>query len=75
MTRKRCCKLLMACGATRNEVNRVMRASFGLTNRGKFFFALPQLLCSQALRSGTIVPIADCKFMALQVFGINPDEP
>ena len=38
MTRKRCRKLLMACGATRNEVNRVMRASFGLTNRGKFFF-------------------------------------
>jgi hypothetical protein len=64
----------MACGATRNEVNRVMRASFGLTNRGKLIFALPQLLCSQALRSGVIVPIASCKLMTLQVLGINPDE-
>ena len=75
MTRKRCCKLLMACGATRNEANRVMRAAFGCTNRGKLIFAMPQLLYLLALRNGTIWPIASGKLMTLQVLGINPDEP
>lgn len=74
MTRKRCCKLLMACGANRNEANRVMRAAFGLTNRGKLIFALPRLLYLQSLRSGTIVPIGFCKLTTLQILGINPDE-
>ena len=74
MTRKRCCKLLMACGAARNEANRVMRAASGLTNWGKLTFALPRFLYLQALRSGTIVPMDSFKFMSLQVFGINPDE-
>ena len=74
MTQKRCCKLLMACGATRNEANRVMRAASGLANRGKLTFALPRFLYLQALRRGTIVPLAYFQFMGLHVFGIRPGE-
>lgn len=35
MTRKRCCKLLMGRGVSRNEANRIMRTTPGATNEDK----------------------------------------
>lgn len=72
MTRKRCCKLLMACGATRNEANRVMRVMYAvpnLTNYDRLYLALPPLLYSQILRNRPGVPGT-----VLKAFGINPGE-
>lgn len=74
MTRKRCCKLLMACGATRNEANqamRIVRKVPNLTNwEGPCSLALPPLLYRQTLCDRPGVPDT-----VLKAFGINPDEP
>lgn len=48
MTRKRCCKLLMADWISRNEANRIMRETPGSTNIDK--------LCAEALRRIMVPP-------------------
>lgn len=72
MTRKRCCKLLMACGVTRNEANRVMRVRCAvppLTNYDRLYLALLPLLYRQILCNRPGIPDT-----VLKAFGINPDE-
>lgn len=72
MTRKRCCKLLMACGATRNEANQAMRVAHkvhNLTNYECLYLALPPLLYRQILCNRPGLPDT-----VLKAFGINPDE-
>jgi hypothetical protein len=72
MTRKRCCKLLMACGATRNEANQAMRFAhkvYNCTNYECLYLALKPLLYLQTLRNRPSVPDT-----VLKAFGINPDE-
>ena len=72
MTRKRCRKLLMACGATRNEANQAMRFAhkvYNCTNYECHYLALKPLLYLQTLRNRPSVPDT-----VLKAFGINPDE-
>lgn len=43
MTRKRCCKLLMGAGLSRNEAKQIMRTTPGNTNRDRFDAVWPPL--------------------------------
>lgn len=72
MTRKRCYKLLMACGATRNEATQAMRVAhkvYNFTNYECLCFALKPLLYRQILFDRPGVPDT-----VLKAFGINPDD-
>ena len=82
MTRKRCCKLLMARGFSRNEANRILRTAPCPTNEDKLTAAVLRKTSLTFLRAARAVDVLLNSFNAVvqsvrdffDGLGINPDD-